>query len=118
MVNAHPYGDRVVIEPIEESEKVGSIYLPDASRERPSRGRVLAVGEGLQLDNGDRIPMSTKVGDVVVFSAYSGQDLKLNGRAVKVIQERDLLLKLTGEGADPEEADEEVEAPAVGSRAR
>ena len=86
-----PIGDRVVIELMEqEQEKVGSIYVPDTAKEKPQQGKVIAVGTG-RRDGKDIIPMTVKVGDVVLFSKYGGMEVKQDGKDVLIISESDIL---------------------------
>ena len=75
-----PLEDRVVVKIIEQEQVTAAgIVLPDTAKEKPSKGRVMAVGPGKYNDKGDLIPMSVKEGDLVVFAKYSGTELKLDG---------------------------------------
>jgi chaperonin GroES len=86
-----PIGDRVVIELLEkEEEKVGSIFVPDTAKEKPQQGKIIAVGQG-RRDGKDIIPMTVKVGDVVLFSKYGGMEVKSDGKEVLIISESDIL---------------------------
>jgi chaperonin GroES len=86
-----PIGDRVVIELLEqEVEKVGSIFVPDTAKEKPQQGKIIAVGPG-RRDGKDLIPMTVKVGDVVLFSKYGGMEVKQDGNDVLIISESDIL---------------------------
>ena len=90
-----PLEDRVVIEQIEAEEKTaGGIVLPDSAKEKPQRGRVLAVGPGKLLDNGHRAEIGLKEGDEVLFGKYSGTDIKVEGHEVKILRESDILAKI------------------------
>jgi len=90
-VALQPIGDRVVIELMEqEEEKVGSIYVPDTAKERPQQGKVIAVGPG-KRDGKDLIPMSVKVGDIVLFSKYGGTEVKHGGKDYLILSESDIL---------------------------
>lgn len=90
-VNIKPLADRVVIEPIEESEQTsGGIFIPDSAREKPMRGKVVAVGEG-KFENGARNELTVKPGDVVLFSKYGGTEVKLNGTDYKIMEESQIL---------------------------
>ncbi|HOE81232.1 MAG TPA: co-chaperone GroES [bacterium] len=88
-----PLHDQVIIKPLTAEEKTKSgIILPDTiNKDRPEQGEVIAVGPGRLLDNGQRAPMSVKVGDKVVFKKYSTEDLKLDGQEYVVVAERDIL---------------------------
>ena len=87
-----PLGDRVVLEVVEETEQTaGGIYLPETAREKPQKGLILAVGPGKMNDSGKREEMQVIVGDKVLFAKYSGTDIKLGSKEVKIMSERDIL---------------------------
>ncbi len=91
-VKLRPLGDRVVLEVVDETEQTsGGIYLPDTAREKPQKGVVLAVGPGRVRDDGKREEMQVKVGDKVLFAKYSGTDVKLGDKEVKIVSEKDIL---------------------------
>jgi chaperonin GroES len=91
-VNLKPLGDRVVVEHVEQAEKsAGGVFLPDTAKEKPQEGRVLAVGTGRVLDNGTTLPVSVKVGDRILYSKYSGSEIKLEGTEYLIISEKDVL---------------------------
>jgi len=91
-VNLKPLGDRVVIEHVEQNEKsTGGIFLPDTAKEKPQEGMVRAVGTGRVLDNGTTLPMSVKVGDRVIYSKYSGSEIKIDGKELLIVSEKDVL---------------------------
>lgn len=96
MSNIKPISDRVFLEPMEEDRMTKSgIVLPDsAEKERPVKGRVLAVGAGKLNDNGSRNPMSVKVGDVVLFKKYGPDEIELEGKKYLVAEESDILAVL------------------------
>lgn len=88
-----PLGDRLIVEPISADEvtKAG-IILPDTvDKEKPERGTVIAVGPGKLLDNGTRVPLDVKVGDVVVFKKYSPDEVKLDDKEYLVLSESDIM---------------------------
>src|SRR5881396_958961 len=90
-----PLDDRVVVEPLEASEKTaGGILLPDTAKQKPQRGRVLAVGPGKLRDNGERSAMNVVKGDEVLFGRYGGNDIEVEGREVKILRESDILAKI------------------------
>ena len=90
-----PLEDRVVVKQIEAEEKTaGGIVLPDTAKEKPQRGKVLAVGPGKMLDSGERSPIGVKEGDEVLFGKYSGTDIKVDGEEVKILRETDILAKI------------------------
>jgi len=95
-VSIRPLEDRVVVEPLEAEEKSsGGIYIPEAAKEKPQRGKVLAVGPGKRTDSGELIPMTVALGDVVVYGRYSGNDVKVGDSEVKILREGDILARLT-----------------------
>ena len=94
-VSLKPLDDRVVVKALESEEKTaGGIVLPDNAKEKPQRGRVVAAGPGKLSDGGDRIALSVKVGDEVLFGKYAGSEIKLNGEELKIMRESDLLAKV------------------------
>lgn len=87
-----PLMDKIVIEVIEDSEKTqGGIFIPDSAKEKPQKGKVVAVGAGRVLDNGQREPMDVNVGDVILYAKYSGTDVKVDGAEYKILPIRDVL---------------------------
>ncbi len=94
-VKVKPLEDRMVVEALEEEEKTrGGIVLPDTAKERPQRGKVLAVGPGRYDDEGKRIPLEVKVGDVVIYSKYAGTEIKIEGKEYLILRESDVLAVL------------------------
>jgi len=94
-INLKPLDDRVVVEPSEAEEVTsGGIVLPDTAKEKPQRGTVLAVGPGKLLDSGQRGKLSVAVGDEVIFGKYSGSDVEVDGREIKILRESDILAKV------------------------
>ncbi|SFR17640.1 co-chaperone GroES [Desulfoscipio geothermicus] len=86
-----PLGDRVVVKPLPSEEVTkGGIILPDTAKEKPQQGKVMAVGPGKLLDNGERVPIDLKVGDKVLFSKYSGNEFKINDEEYLVLREMDI----------------------------
>jgi chaperonin GroES len=86
-----PLYDRVLIERIEEEVTKGGIVIPDNAKEKPSRGKVISVGEGKVLDNGEIRKLAVKKGDIVVFGKYAGTEIKVNGKDLVVMREEDVL---------------------------
>lgn len=87
-----PLHDRIVVEPLEEESKTaGGIYLPDTAKEKPQKGRVVAVGPGRQLEGGGTAPLSVSKGDAVLYSKYGGTEIKLNGKEYLILREDDVL---------------------------
>ena len=95
-LSIRPLEDRVVVEPLEAEEKTsGGIYIPEAAKEKPQRGKVLAVGPGRLLDSGERCPVAVKVGDEVLFAKYGGTEIEVEKKEVKILRESDILAKVT-----------------------
>jgi chaperonin GroES len=97
-MNLQPLGDRLIVEVLEEEEiTVSGIVLPDTAKEKPQRGRVLAVGPGSRNDKGDVIPMDVTEDDEVIFSKYGGTEVKLGTDEVLILRESDVLAKVVGD---------------------
>ena len=91
-VTLTPLGDRVVVKALAaESKTQSGIVLPDTAQEKPQLGEVVSVGPGKYSDDGKRIPMDVKSGDIVVFAKYGGTEIKLEGQEYVILQERDIL---------------------------
>ena len=87
-----PLGDRVLVSRVEaESKTAGGILLPDSAKEKPREGRVIAIGDGRTLDNGERSTFSVKVGDRVLFTSYGGTEVKFGGAEYLIMEEKDIL---------------------------
>ena len=99
-MNLKPLGDRLIVEVLEEEEStVSGIVLPDTAKEKPQRGRVLAVGPGSRDDNGKFVPMDVEEGDEIVFSKYGGTEIKLGSDEVLILRESDVLAKVVTTGS-------------------
>ena len=91
-----PLGDRVLVQPVEEEETTASgLVLPDTAKDKPQKGKVLAVGEG-KLEDGKRIPLDVSEGDEVLYSKYGGTEIKVDGEDLLVLRESDVLAKVAG----------------------
>lgn len=91
-MSIRPLHDRVLIRRMEdETTTAGGIVIPDNAKEKPSRGEVLAVGNGKHLDSGEVRPLDVKVGDNVLFGKYSGNEVKVNGEELLVMREDDIM---------------------------
>ena len=91
-----PLGDRIIVEVLEEEEVTASgIVLPDTAKEKPQRGRVLAVGAG-RYEDGKLIPIDLSEGDTVVFSKYGGTEIRVEGTDYLILRESDVLAKVVG----------------------
>lgn len=87
-----PLGDRIVIELVESEEKTASgIVLPDSAKEKPQEGKVVAVGTGRVLDNGERAALEVSVGNRIIFSKYGGTEVKYEGKEYLLLRESDIL---------------------------
>lgn len=87
-----PIGDRVLVEPLTGEEKTaGGIYLPDTAKEKPQEGKVVAVGTGKTLDSGEKVELSVKKGDKVIYSKYGGTEIKHDGKEYLILREDDIL---------------------------
>ncbi len=92
-----PMYDRLVVERLPEERKTsGGIVIPDNATEKPIQGKVVALGKGKRLENGDFAAMALKVGDVVLFGKYSGTEVKLNGQEYLVMREDDIMAIIEG----------------------
>jgi len=90
-----PLDDRVLIEPLEAEEtSAGGIVLPDAAKEKPQRGTIVAAGPGKLLDDGSRAPMAVGEGDTVVYGRYAGSEVTLDGVDYKILRESEILAKV------------------------
>ena len=91
-LNLRPLGDRLVVEPTEKEERTASgIILPETAKEKPQEGTVLAAGPGRTDDDGKRIPMDVKTGDVVLYAKYAGTEVKIDDRKLLILKESDVL---------------------------
>jgi chaperonin GroES len=96
-MDLQPLGDRLIVEVLEEEETTTSgIVLPDTAKEKPQRGRVLAVGPGSRDEDGKHIPMDVVDGDEVIFSKYGGTEIRLGTEEVLILRESDVLAKVVG----------------------
>src|SRR3989454_4138266 len=90
-----PLDDRVVVEPLEADEKTaGGILLPDTAKQKPQRGRVVSVGPGKMLEDGQRAKVSVVKGDEVLFGRYGGTDIQVDQKEIKILRESDILAKV------------------------
>lgn len=91
-----PLGDRIVVQAAPQEEKTkGGLVLPDTVKEKPVEGIVIAVGDGKILESGERQPMDVKVNDKIIYSKYSGTEVKLDGEEYLILSERDVLAIVT-----------------------
>ncbi len=97
-MNLKPLGDRLIVEVLEEEQTTASgIVLPDTAKEKPQRGRVLAVGPGPRDEDGQYVPMDLEDGDEIIFSKYGGTEIKLGADEYLILRESDVLAKVVVE---------------------
>ena len=90
-----PLHDRVVVRRVDSDEKTkGGIIIPDTAKEKPQKGKVIAVGEGARDKDGKRIPLDLAAGDTVIFGKYSGSEIKVDGKEYLIMHESDVMAKL------------------------
>ncbi len=86
-----PLGDHVIVKQLESEEKTASgIVLPETAQEKPTEGKVIAIGSG-RMEDGKRIPLEVKAGDKVIYSKYGGTDVKIDGEELLILSEHDIL---------------------------
>ena len=91
-LDVKPLADRVVVEPIEETEEMrGGLYIPDTAQEKPQQGKVIAVGPGKLADDGSRMDMEVSKGDRVLYGKYAGTEVTVNGQELLIVKESDVL---------------------------
>ena len=94
-VNVGPLADRVVVRSLEGNEQTrGGLFIPDTAKEKPQQGEIVAAGPG-RFDDGKRVPMEVKVGDKVLYGKYSGTEVTIDGEALLILRESDVLAVLT-----------------------
>ena len=94
-MDLQPLGDRLIVEVLEDEETTASgIVLPDTAKEKPQRGRVLAVGPGSRNEDGEYVPMDLADGDEIIFSKYGGTEVKLGADEYLILRESDVLAKV------------------------
>jgi chaperonin GroES len=99
-MDLQPLGDRIIVEILDEEETtVSGIVLPDTAKEKPQRGKILAVGPGARDEDGDYIKMDVKVGDEIIFSKYGGTEIKVGTDDVLILRESDVLAKVVTTGS-------------------
>ena len=87
-----PLGDRIIVQALEAEEKTaGGIILPDAAKEKPTRGKIIAVGPGKLLDSGKTVPMEVKSGDEVYYGRYAGTEVKVGSEEYVILRQDDVL---------------------------
>ncbi len=95
-----PLHNRVIVQRLEEGEQqIGGIIIPDSAKEKPQRGRVIAAGDGKLNEDGKRIPLDVKTGDLVLFGKYTSQEVKLDGEEYLIMLEDEVLAVIDDVGA-------------------
>ena len=98
-MNVRPLHDRIIVQRIEEGEqKIGGIIIPDTAKEKPQQGKVIAAGAGKVKDDGKRVALDVKSGDLILFGKYSGQEIKLDGEEYLIMREDEVLAVIDNNG--------------------
>jgi chaperonin GroES len=98
-MDIRPLHDRLIVRRIEEGEqKVGGIIIPDTAKEKPQQGEVIAAGNGKVNEDGKRVPLDVKQGDLILFGKYTSQEVKLDGEEYLIMREDDVLAVMDGGG--------------------
>lgn len=85
-----PLQDRILVERVDEESKKGGIIIPETAKEKPQQGKVVAVGNGKILENGEKKPLDVKVGDKILFGKYSGTEVKVDDKEMLIMREEDI----------------------------
>ena len=96
-LNLKPLGERLIVEPIDQEDTTaGGIVLPETAKEKPQKGKVVAVGPGARDESGNRIDMDVSADDEVLFAKYAGTEIKIEGKKLLILKESDVLAIVTG----------------------
>jgi chaperonin GroES len=96
-MNVRPLHDRIIVRRLEEGEqRIGGIIIPDSAKEKPQQGKVIAAGNGKVKDDGKRLALDVKSGDLILFGKYSGQEIKLDGEEYLIMREDEVLGVIEG----------------------
>ena len=99
-MDIRPLHDRLIVRRLEEGEqKIGGIIIPDTAKEKPQQGKVIAAGSGKVKDDGKRVPLDVKKGDLILFGKYTSQEVKLDGVEYLIMREDEVLAVINGNGA-------------------
>ncbi len=91
-MSLRPLQDRIIVKRVEEETKTaGGIFIPETAKEKPQKGKIIAVGNGKKTEDGKVIPIDVKVGEIVLFGKYSGTEIKIDGDEVLIMREDDIL---------------------------
>ena len=103
-MNVRPLHDRIIVQRLDEGEqKIGGIIIPDSAKEKPQQGKILAVGDGKVTEDGKRIAMDVRPGNVILFGKYSGQDIKIDGEDYLIVKEDEVLAVIDTDADAPGE---------------
>jgi chaperonin GroES len=98
-MSIRPLHDRIIVQRLEEGEqKIGGIIIPDTAKEKPQQGRVIAAGNGKVNDEGKRVPLDVKAGDLILFGKYTSQEVKVDGAEYLIMREDEVLAVIDGGG--------------------
>ena len=98
-MDIRPLHDRIIVQRLEEGEqKIGGIIIPDTAKEKPQQGKVIAAGNGKVNDEGKRVPLDVKAGDLILFGKYTSQEVKLDGEEYLIMREDEVLAVIDGGG--------------------
>src|SRR6187401_788571 len=98
-MNVRPLHDRIIVQRLEEGEqRIGGIIIPDSAKEKPQQGKVIAAGNGKVKDDGKRIALDVKSGDLILFGKYSGQEIQLECEEYLIMREDEVLAVIEGDG--------------------
>ncbi len=102
-MNVRPLHDRIIVQRLDEGEQqIGGIIIPDSAKEKPQQGKVLAVGDGKMTEEGTRIPLDVRSGNLILFGKYSGQEIKLDGEDYLIVKEDEVLAVIDNATEKPE----------------
>ena len=91
-MNLRPLQDRIIVKRVEEESKTaGGIFIPETAKEKPQRGKIVAVGNGKKTEDGKVLPLDVKVGDLVLFGKYAGTEIKVDNDDFLMMREDDIL---------------------------
>ena len=97
-MHVRPLHDRILVQRLDEGEQhIGAIIVPDSAKEKPQRGTVIAAGNGTVMEDGRRVPLDVKAGDVILFGKYTSQEVKLDGEEYLIMREDEVLAVIDGE---------------------
>ncbi len=96
-MKVRPLHDRIIVQRLEEGEQqIGGIIIPDTAKEKPQQGKVVAAGTGKVKDDGKRVPLDVRAGDLILFGKYAGQEITLEGEEYLIVKEDEVLAVIEG----------------------